>query len=134
MNHYVTDTHPLVWAMSDDARLSATAKSAFDETDAGQAIITIPPIVIVEMIYLSEKGRINNDLIDDLLAEISVPGVSYQLGEFDTSVITSLRQIPRSTVPEMPDRIIAATAMAMNCSLITRDAAIISSGVVPIIW
>jgi PIN domain nuclease of toxin-antitoxin system len=86
------------------------------------------------MIYLSEKGRINGDLVDDLLAEISVPGMSYRLGEFDASVIKSLRQIPRHAVPEMPDRIIAATAMAMNCSLITRDAAITSSGVVPIIW
>jgi hypothetical protein len=35
--------------MSDDARLSATAKAAFDEADAGQAIITIPPIVINDL-------------------------------------------------------------------------------------
>lgn len=35
-----------------------SARAAFTEADAGQALILIPPIVAVEMIYLGEKGCI----------------------------------------------------------------------------
>jgi len=33
----------------------------------------------------------------------------------------AIRQIPGETVPEMPDRIIAATALSLNLPLVTRD-------------
>jgi PIN domain nuclease of toxin-antitoxin system len=58
VKRYVTDTHPLIWALSNDPQLSTAAQVAFAEADAGQAIIIIPPIVAIEMIYLSERGRI----------------------------------------------------------------------------
>jgi len=125
LKHYVTDTHPLIWALSGDSRLSPVA-----EADAGKAIVIIPPIVPIEMIYLSEKGRIPVQLVDDLLTDVSQPGLSYRLGTLDASVITALRQIPRDLIPEMPDRIIAATAKAIGVALITRNGAITASGVV----
>jgi PIN domain nuclease of toxin-antitoxin system len=134
VTHYVTDTHPLIWALSGDPQLSAPAQAAFAEADAGEAIIIIPPIVAVEMIYLSEKGRISAQLVDDLLAKVSQPGRSYRLSELDTSVITAVRQIPRHLIPEMPDRIIAATAKALGCALLTRDGDITASGLVSVIW
>ena len=112
MKHYVTDTHPLIWALSSDSRLSPTARAVFEAADAGQVTIIIPSIVVVEMIYLSEKGRIPAHLVDDLLTDVSQPGLSYRLGELDASVITALREIPRHLIPDMPDRIIAATAKA----------------------
>jgi predicted nucleic acid-binding protein len=33
----------------------------------------------------------------------------------------AVKQIPRNAVPDMPDRIIAATALHLNLPLITRD-------------
>ena len=131
---FVTDTHPIVWALSNDSQLSPRAKATFAEADAGQSIIIIPPIVVIEMIYLNEKGRIPTHLVDDLLAKVSTPGLSYRLGELNSSVIAALRQIPRHSIPEMPDRIIAATAKADGLGLITRNGAITTSGQVSIIW
>ncbi|MEW6126375.1 MAG: PIN domain-containing protein [Acidobacteriota bacterium] len=134
MNRYVTDTHPMIWALSDDPRLSSPAKSVFVEADTGKAIIIIPPIVIVEMIYLSEKGRIPLHLVDDFMNKIAQLGRSYRLTLLGKAVIKALRQIPRDQIPEMPDRIIAATAKAYNCPLITRDGMITSFGAVAVLW
>ncbi|MEN3331135.1 MAG: hypothetical protein V7641_500 [Blastocatellia bacterium] len=86
------------------------------------------------MIYLSDKGRIAAHLLDDLLAKISMPGRSYRLAEMNAAVIDALRTIPRNLIPDMPDRIIAATAKAIDCPLLTRDQMIIASSVVSIIW
>ncbi|MEK7833969.1 MAG: PIN domain-containing protein [Acidobacteriota bacterium] len=36
-------------------------------------------------------------------------------------VADSLSQIPRTTVPDMPDRIIAATALTLGLPLVTCD-------------
>ncbi len=134
MNRYVTDTHPLIWALSNDSRLSVKARSIFAEADAGRAIIIVPPIVVIEMVYLSEKGRIPAQLVDDLLAKVARPGLSYRLAELDASVISALREVSRDLIPEMPDRIIAATAKAAGAELITRDGLITASGLVPVIW
>lgn len=43
------------------------------------------------------------------------------MAPLDRSVIDVLPQIERKDVPEMPDRIIAATAVAYGVPLITRD-------------
>ena len=134
MKYYVSDTHPLIWAFSNDPQLSPTARVAFAEADTGQATIIIPPIVAVEMIYLTEKGRIPPPLVDDLLSKVTQPGLSYRLGELNALSIVALRQIPRQLIPEMPDRIIAATAKALGAGLITRNGAITASGVVAVIW
>jgi len=41
----------------------------------------------------------------------------------------SLPLVPRDLVPEMPDRIIAATALRLDLPLITRDGRIASAGI-----
>ena len=134
MKYYVTDTHPLIWALGSDSRLSSAAQAAFAEADDGRAIVIIPSIVPVEMIYLSEKGRIPTQLVDDLITAVDQPGLSYQLSTLDASVITALRQIPRDLIPEMPNRIIAATTKAIGATLITRNGAITTSNVVSVTW
>jgi len=45
-----------------------------------------------------------------------------------------LHQVPWSAVPELADRIIAATAFAFDLPLITKDQRITDSGVVQTVW
>ena len=45
----------------------------------------------------------------------------------------AVRQIDRVAVPELPDRIIAATALHLGVPLLTRDERIRVSGV-PTVW
>jgi predicted nucleic acid-binding protein len=51
----------------------------------------------------------------------------------DESIANVLPQISREVVPDMPDRIIAATALHLNLPLITRDRRLQASGI-PTIW
>lgn len=46
----------------------------------------------------------------------------------------ALRARELFAIPERGDRLMAATALELNCPLITRDAAIASSGLVRTIW
>jgi predicted nucleic acid-binding protein len=52
---------------------------------------------------------------------------------FTPDMADTLRGISRSLIPDMPDRMIAATALALGVSLVSRDQRIQSSGV-PTIW
>ncbi len=124
MNRYVTDTHALIWHLQNLPNLSSRVRQIFSEIDEGRSKAVIPTIVPVEMIYLSEKGRIPGNLLNTVLNLIGTDSANYELAPLDFSVISSLRQISRSVVPDMPDRIIAATALALGLPLLSRDSAI----------
>jgi PIN domain nuclease of toxin-antitoxin system len=111
-----------------------TARSIFDSTDEGEHRIYIPSISLVEMIYLMERGRIEENVFVQLLMLIGTEDGSYVLAPLDLDVVLSLHQIPRSLIPDMPDRIIAATAHQRGIPLITRDGMIEQAGVAETVW
>jgi PIN domain nuclease of toxin-antitoxin system len=86
------------------------------------------------MVYLIEKGRLNAALVDQVFSALDVVGGSYAVAPLDQYTAQALRDIPRSAVPDMPDRIIAATAHQLGLPLITRDVAIHEAGVVSVVW
>lgn len=55
MNFYVSDTHALFWYLINSPALGVNARLAFDDADAGPALIYIPAIVIAELYYPNEK-------------------------------------------------------------------------------
>ncbi len=134
MSQYVTDTHALYWHMMEDARLSPKIKKIFDEADSGLHEILIPGIVLIEMVYLVEKGRISDSSVNKVMKLLETIGGSYGVAPLDKETVKALQQIPREAVPDMPDRIIAATAYQMGLPLITRDKQIKKSKVVSVIW
>jgi PIN domain nuclease of toxin-antitoxin system len=134
MSEFVTDTHALLWHLSDDPDLSAAARDTFRLADTGQAEIFIPSLVLVEIVYLIERRRVPPEAIDRIIHLPELPGSHYHPAPLDTQVVEAMRRVPREAVPDMPDRIIAATALALGLPLITRDARITASGVVACVW
>lgn len=59
---------------------------------------------------------------------------SYAVAPLDLAVARALWSVPHTLIPEMPDRIITATALALSLPLITRDATIQRSSLVQTIW
>ncbi len=55
MNEYVADTHALLWYLRNSPLLGKNANAAFDEADAGNALIYIPSIVLAELFFLNVK-------------------------------------------------------------------------------
>ncbi len=91
--------------------------------------IYVPSITLVEIVYLVEKRRFPEELIHRLLEALQNPNNVLCLAPLDLSAAQALRQIPREQVPDIPDRIIAATALALEPPLITRDGKITASNV-----
>jgi PIN domain nuclease of toxin-antitoxin system len=59
---------------------------------------------------------------------------SYDVAPLDKGTVEALKQVPRTAVPDMPDRIIAATAYQLGLPLITRDSKIKESKIMQVIW
>jgi PIN domain nuclease of toxin-antitoxin system len=129
MMHYVADTHSLIWYLEDSPRLIITARECFDACDRGQAIISLPTICLVEIIYLQEKGRIPGERKAVLDGKPARSGGGIVLGDLSAEVVKALPHVPKSDVPDMPDRIMAATPLCLGMPLISRDRWIGASGV-----
>jgi predicted nucleic acid-binding protein len=133
LNRFVGDTHAIGRFLTDDPKLSPRAKGAFEEASRGTGQILVPGIVLAEMVYLVERLKITEALLERLLDLVAV-GRAYAMPPLNKETIEALRRVPRSAVPDMPNRIIAATALQLGLPLITRDEAIRRSGVVPVVW
>ncbi len=134
MGQYITDTHGLLWHLTSDPQLSLQAKSVFVDTDKGNHRIFIPSIVLVEIIYLAEKKRIESRLVDQVFCLLEERPLNYSIAPLDIYTVRTLREIDRIEVPDMPDRIIAATARLLGLPLITRDTTIASVPGVMVVW
>ncbi len=121
---YVVDTHILIWHLQSSTRLSPQARSIWAQVDCGEAIALVPTIVLVEMIYLAEKGRIDEGLLKIAVDRLEEGSENYHVTPLDLAVVEGLSRVPRSVVPDMPDRIIAATALAHGLPLLSRDSSI----------
>ena len=125
----VADTHAIVWYLTNSPRLStATAKALDDASAAGDSIL-IPSISLVELTYLVEKGRVPAEARKRLVDALAQPGGPYELAPLDGRVTAAVELIDRSVVPDMPDRIIAATALSARAALVSRDGKIRASQV-----
>lgn len=134
MSEYVADTHALHWHLTNDPRLTTEAKQLLSEADAGLHRILVPSIILVEATYLVEKGKLAANLLQELLTRVQTVRGSYAVAPLDLGVVQALRTIPRDAVPDMPDRIIVATAKHLNLALISRDEKIQKAEVVKVIW
>lgn len=134
MSEYVTDTHALYWHLTNDPKLSAAARRVFLQADQGLHRVFVPGIALIELDYLVERGRLALRPVERVLGLLDTVRGSYAVAALDQDVARAVRSVPRADVPEMPDRIIAATAYRLGLPLITRDLAIQRAAVVPIVW
>jgi len=83
---------------------------------------------MVEIVYLVEKGRIPRDTLERLLRLLSDPDDVLAEIPVDHAIAEAMRQVDRQQVPDLPDRVIAATAVHYQVPLISRDRKIQSAG------
>jgi PIN domain nuclease of toxin-antitoxin system len=131
---YILDTHAFIWHLQKLPYLSPIVESILTQVDEGEAIAIIPTICMVEMIYLAEKKRIEKDLVNSALNLLGQISENYRIAPLNFAVVTKINKIPRTAVPDMPDRIIAATALALKMPLLTRDRKLSTIREIRIIW
>ena len=133
MIRVVADTHAVLWYLYNDARLSATALAFMDSIEQAGDQIAISSIALAEMVYLIEKGKIAATAFERVVAVLEKANATLVEVPFDRTIADAMRQIDRTQVPDLPDRIVTATAMQWGVPVISRDRKIRSS-VVTTIW
>lgn len=127
---YVTDTHSLIWFLSEDKDLSNKAREIFESTERGNDIIVIPTIVLAELLFLCERKNIIKKFTE-IIEKIS-NGTNYVVYNLDLEIIVECKNLNK--IPEMHDRIIVATAKILDAGIITKDKEIKEFSNLKIIW
>ncbi|NJK77466.1 MAG: type II toxin-antitoxin system VapC family toxin [Richelia sp. CSU_2_1] len=117
----VADTHAVIWYIFSDSRLSVTARTTIEQIAAEGNQVAFSSITLAEIVYLSERGRINSTTLDRLLREVESDEALLVEIPFDRNIALTLKQVDRSQIPDLPDRIIAATGLYLNVPVISRD-------------
>ena len=132
MSRFVTDTHCLLWYLTQDRRLPKVAQNAFRRAKEGQDQILVPSIVLVEAVFLADRQKVVRPILAQLLQLSDAPGAGVCVVPLDLRIARTVADFGPAAVPELPDRIIAATARALNLPLLTTDLAIVECGLVKI--
>ncbi|WP_371345330.1 type II toxin-antitoxin system VapC family toxin [Ancylobacter sp. IITR112] len=121
------DTHVLIWALDDDARLGGQARAAIDE--AGEAGgVFISAITPWEIAMLVQKGRLA--LADDVGAwlETVLALPALRLAALEPAIAVDSVRLPGTLHADPADRLIIATARHLGFPLLTADRAILDYG------
>jgi predicted nucleic acid-binding protein len=133
MRRYVADTQCILWYFANDRRLPRAARAAFDTAEKGYAQILIPTIALVEALFLFQRQRVPETVLSQMMALAEDPDASLCIVPLDMVVVRAVSGFGPAAVPELPDRIVAATARALGVPLLTTDSAIAESGLVEVV-
>ena len=126
----VVDTHALIWFIDGDPRLSAAAR---DTMDAPATRVIVPSLALAELADIHAHRRTTLALTD-------------ALSRIDDAPNCEIIALGRAVIERLPatlnihDGIIVATALLCrerldpDTVLITKDAEITASGLLPVLW
>ena len=134
MADLIIDTHTSIWYFANSPEISVLATQAIDNAVANGDAVILSAISIVEIIYLIDKGKLFPQNLNRLIQYLKLPNSSFVTQDLTEDIAQTLAQIPRSIVPDMPDRIIAATALHLNLPLVTKDRKIQALRNINTIW
>ncbi len=125
MDSFVTDTQALVKFMMGQRVINEKSHQAFLSADRGESAIIVPAVVLMEVLYLFEKNRISVNLFQ---TEGLLKSKNYQFGPLSLEILKTASEI--TDIPELHDRVIAATARYLDIPIITNDPQIRASAFV----
>ena len=115
----VLDMRPVLWYLENSRALSSPARAAIEDAIRAANDVYVSAISLVETIYLVERGRVPIRALQRLRSALQDAASGLFVASVDASVADAVHKIPRTAVPDMPDRIIAA-ALVLNAVLVTR--------------
>jgi predicted nucleic acid-binding protein len=129
MNEFVADTMAIVLHL-EKRKSGKNVKQILTDAENGNAVVHVPAIVFAEILYLSEKKRIVLTLSDVGNHLSKFPNFRQQ--ELSFEIVKTAETI--TDIPELHDRLIAATAKHLGLELITNDPKIQNSAFVKTVW
>ncbi|GAB5559718.1 MAG: type II toxin-antitoxin system VapC family toxin [Synoicihabitans sp.] len=126
---YLLDTHALIWAAMDEGRLGRKSARAIATTAYTQLALADVSLQEIGLLLHLNKIKVTGKpdrVLGTLLNYVTVLPITPDI---------AIRS-PALTLPhgDQFDRIITATAQVHRLTLITKDANITDSGIVPCLW
>lgn len=115
------DTHIWIWLTENPKRVG---RSTYRTLQNQQHEILISPISIVEALTLAHKGKVL--FHSDLMEWVAHALMGTKEAPFTSEVALSTRQFPFDWDPA--DRILAATALVFDLTLVTADERLLGLG------
>jgi PIN domain nuclease of toxin-antitoxin system len=125
----IADTHAALWYLLSNPNLSRTARTFMDECASAGNAIGLSPVSLAEIVYLVEKNRLPRAAYDELKSAIADVNYVIEEAPFNARVVEAMQRVAREAVPDLPDRIVAATALYFDVPVISRDGRIRASNV-----
>jgi PIN domain nuclease of toxin-antitoxin system len=88
---------------------------------------------LAEIVYLVEKRRVPASAYHDFRNAISDPDHVFVEEPLSANIVEAMLSVPRDAVPDMADRIVAATAIHLGVPVISRDG-MIRASTVETVW
>ena len=124
MSSFLLDTCTAIWIVNGE-RIREPGASAMDRPGAE---ILVSPITAWEFAILAAKGRIALAMSPEIWFERLCGLPSVTLAEMPPAVLIASCALPGSPPADPADRILAATARATGCTLVTRDRRLLDYG------
>lgn len=130
----VTDTHALLWYAEPRAhrKLGRAALAHFRRAESGEAAVYVPALVLVEVSELSHRGKVTLQMPFDRWIEGLFGNKCFIPHPLTDQIVRQAHAL--FAIPERGDRLIAATAVALQVPLITRDPEIAACAHVDLLW
>lgn len=127
---YLADTVAIVRHLRNHPALGREARQILRDADAGLNRIHLSAITLMEILYLSEAGRIDISLAE-LVSTVSMSR-NYVIVPVDSDIL--LAAVGIDDVPELHDRMIVATAKYLDIPILTGDQVIVKSRHIRTCW
>jgi len=126
------DTHVVVWLAGEEHRLSSKAKSTIDEARQTEQGLAISDFTLYELSTLYRKKQFTLAISpESFLSDVERRFVVLPI---TSRICVGALSLPAGYPKDPADRIIGATALVEGLTLVTADAQIRNSRVVPTIW
>jgi len=125
------DSHVLIWAVTDEKRLSSTAASAIRRARRGGGV-AVSAISAYEVAWQIASGRVQGfGTVEASLLKF-LEGTTVR--PITPEIAALATQFPDEYPHDPADRIIGATARAEGMTLVTRDERIRRSSLIRTVW
>lgn len=95
--------------------------------------LAISAVTLAEILYLEEKGRFRSGTFAAIRTELQTSGTALEEIPVSGDIVEAMRRVRRELVPDLPDRIIAATSVYLGIPVVSADRQIHSASI-PVIW
>lgn len=125
MRSLVADTHAVVWHLTEPQRLGKQARRLLASADAGRATVHVPVVALVEIALLHERGRLRFGA-DRVVAQLA-RHAGWQVLALD--IEQCLRFATLASMKDPMDRLVAASALALDATLVSADEVFDGTGI-----